>query len=463
MGRRRDHRPGGKKFTADGFDNFVGRLGLGRDNPLAAGRYVSGSQVTRKRAELEAMYRDSWIVGRMVDVVAEDMVKSQLDIQTQLPPGDVDALLQYMRRTGVSPRLRDAIKWGRLYGGAIAAILIDGQDMATPLDMDNIPRGSFRGLHVLDRWQVTPSTELIADLGPMLGYPKFYTVHNADKTSAFSIHYTRAIRFIGVDLPYWQRISEMGWGASVVERAYDRILALDSATHGSANLIMRSYLRVIGIDRLREVLAAGGQAEAALTKMFQMIRLMQTNEGLTILDKADTFATHNWSFAGMYDALQAFAEQISGASEIPLVRLLGQSPKGFSSGDSDLRTYYDSIATKQDDDLRPAHETLLPILARSLWGKPLPEGTSFNYLSLWQPTETEKSAIATADAQSVAGLFSAGIISEGQALSELRGAGRVTGRFTSIRDEDIEAAEARMAAPAFPDPAGLPGVDQEVP
>lgn len=454
MARRKDYRPGGKRFT-DGFENFTARLGLGQENALAGGSYQLGGEVTRNRSELESMYRSSWVVGRMVDVVAEDMVRGGLDIQAQMPPGDVDDLLRYMRRTSVPARLSNAIKWGRLYGGALAVILIDGADTSTPLDVQTIQQGSFRGLHVLDRYQVVPSTERITELGPMMGYPEHYSVYSADEAMGLRLHHSRVIRHIGVELPYNQRQREQGWGASVAERAYDRILAMDSAIHGSANLMLRSYLRVIGIDRLREVLAAGGAPEVALHKMFMMIRQMQTSEGLTILDKNDTFSTHSWTFAGVYDAIQAFCEQIAGATGIPLVRLLGQSSKGFSTGESDLRTYYDTIATQQDDDLRPAYETLLPVLARSLWGKPLPDGWNFEFRSLWQPSETDKSTIATADAQSVAGLHAAGLLTESQSLAELRDASRVTGRFTGITDEDIKAAKATETAPPLPEsPAG---------
>jgi hypothetical protein len=128
--------------------------------------------------------------------------------------------------------------------------------------------------------------------------------------------------------------------------------------------------------------------------------------------------------------------------------LLGQSPKGFSTGESDLRTYYDTIATAQDDDLRPAYEKLLPVCSMSLWGEPLPDSTQFKFNDLWQPTEMDKSTIATNDAQSVAGLYTAGLIDEAEAKAELRNSGRLTGRFDHITDESIERArEAEAPAP----------------
>lgn len=437
--------------TRDGFDSFSANLGLAQDNFLARSSYSPGKYVTRNRTELLDMYRTSWIVGRMVEVVAEDMVRSPVDIQGSLDQGDVSALLKEYRTSGIPGRLADAIKWGRLYGGALAVMLIDGQDMATPLDISCVTKGSFKGLFVLDRHEVTPSFERIQELGPMLGYPLYYTINSPDAESGLRVHHSRCLRFIGVDLPGDARRENQYWGDSVVDRAYDRILALDSATHGAANLMYKSFLRVIGIDRYREILAAGGKAEQALHKMFALIRQLQSSEGITLLDTKDTFSTHSWSFAGVYEALQAFAEQIAGATGICLVRLLGQSSKGFSTGESDLRTYYDTILTQLEDDKRPVDSVLFNVLARHLWGHGLPEDFSFEYQTLFLPTELEKSQIATADAQNVAGLFQGSVINKAQALAALKDSSRVSGRYGSITDADIRAAEEEDAAPPLPE------------
>jgi hypothetical protein len=47
---------------------------------------------------------------------------------------------------------------------------------------------------------------------------------------------------------------------------------------------------------------------------------------MTLMDKSDDFQTHSYSFAGIADVILRFAEQVSGATGIPLVRLFGQSP-----------------------------------------------------------------------------------------------------------------------------------------
>lgn len=439
-----------RRATRDNFESATARLGLDQDNMLAQSGYRAGRNITTSITELEDMYRTSWVVGRMVEVVAEDMVRAGLSISSQMDPGDTDALMRDFTDTGVPGRLSDAIKWGRLYGGSLAVLLIDGHDLSTPLDLDMVERHSFRGLYVLDRHHVTPTEEKITELGPMLGYPAGYRV-NDDALSGITIHHSRVLRFVGVELPLRERIREQYWGGSVVERAFDRILALDSSTYGVANLMLKAYLRVVNIKGLRKILAEGGVAETGLVKQMKFIREMQSNEGLTVLDGEDQFSALSWSFGGVYDALQAFAEQISGATGIPLVRLLGQSPKGFSTGDSDLKMYYETIRTSQEDDLRGPVSLILGVLSRSHLGKPLPEGFNFAFNPLAAPSDLEKAQIATSDAQSAAALSQGGIIDQAQALSLLRESSRITGRFGSITDADIEAARSASAAPPVPD------------
>jgi len=165
-----------------------------------------------------------------------------------------------MTRMAIPQRLCETIKWSRLYGGAIAVLLVDGQAPNTPLRMDTVGKGQFRGLLVLDRWMIQPTySEVVTEYGPDLGMPLgYYVTANAPALQGSVIHYSRVIRLDGVDLPYWQRIAENGWGLSVVERLYDRLVAFDSTTQGAAQLVYKAHLRTVSVENLREILAAGG-------------------------------------------------------------------------------------------------------------------------------------------------------------------------------------------------------------
>lgn len=390
------------------------------------------------------MYRTSWVIGMAVDVVADDMTQAGIEINSTMDPDEMELLQEAMEDFRVWQSLNSAIKWSRLYGTGLGFIMIDGQDAATPLRLDTIGRNSFRGILPMDRWQLTPSiSDLIQDLGPNMGMPRFYQTNpDALVPNLGKIHHSRLIRFDSIELPHYQKMTENLWSESIIERIHDRLIAFDSTTVGAAQLVFKAFLRTWKIKDLRQLIATGGKSYDAVLKNIETARALQSNEGITLIDADDNFETHHYTFAGLDDVLVAFGQQLSGALAIPLIRLFGQAPKGMNStGESDLRTYYDGIRKSQGTQLRKPLKQIMEIISRSVFGKPLPDGFRFDFRSLWQLSDAEKADIATKDVQSVTGAYDAGLISQATALKELRQSSHVSGRFSNVTDEDIEAAE----------------------
>jgi uncharacterized protein len=424
----------------DGFANLTARMGYGADNLLSRGGYAP-TNVTRNRQRLDAAYRTSWVVGVLVDSVAEDMTRAGIEITGSMEPESISTLQKAMTRRGLWSAYLELLKWSRLYGGAIGVINIDGQDLETPLDPETISKDSFLGMPIYDRWAVTPSTMELVKSGVSMGLPMFYTLNAAG--GSIKVHYTRVIRSIGIQLPFEQAQMEDYWGESVVERVYDRLLAFDTATMGAANLIQKAHLRTVQVKDLRGILAAGNKAEENLIKMFSYMRLLQTGEGLTLLDSEDKFEAHSYTFSGLSDMILQFGQQVSGATGIPLVRLFGQSPAGLNStGESDIRMYYDNIMSQQESRMRDGLSKLLDALYRSLFGTPPPDDFDFEFSPLWQTSEKEKTEIAKLNAETVSMALDSGIIDQKTALQELKQASAYTGVFSNITKEDIDEAEA---------------------
>lgn len=453
--------------TADGFDNFISRVGLQTDNPMAESTY-DFNLITRNRILLEAAYRGSWIVGALVDSVSDDMTRAGIDITTS-DNADLRVLHQAMTRLQVWQSLNADLKWSRLYGGSLAVMQIEGQDLATPLDVSTVGKGQFKGLVVFDRWQLNPVMSPVIDSGPNMGLPKFYQIVNnptsydpnaPTATGQQTVHYTRCVRLVGIELPYFQAITEMMWGESCLERLWDRLISFDNASLSSAQLIDRANLRTVGIDGLREIVAAGGEAQAGLEAQFDMMRLAQVNEGLTLIDKNDTFQSTAYSFAGLSDMMLQFLQQLSGASGIPLVRLLGQSPAGLgNTGESDLRMYYDNINAQQNAKLRDPLDTLLKVMWRSVFGKAAPSDMEFTFKPLWQMDSKGKAEVAKTNAETVIGAYEAGLVNAPTAMQELRDSSGDTGIFSNISDEDIK--EAELEPPPMPGEPEEPAKPEE--
>lgn len=429
--------------TNDSFQNLIGRTGQGTSNIATGGSY-GFTPVSRNRTVLEYAYRSSWIAGKAVDAFSDDMTREGVEIKGSTDPETIDKIEKAINSMAIWERIKSNCKWARLYGGSVAVLLVDGQNVSTPLNFEKIGKNQFKGLLVLDRWVVQPSLqELVTDLCKDYGQPKYYDViADAQGLVSQRIHYSRVIRLDGVELPYWQRVAENGWGQSVLERLWDRLLAFDSTTEGAAQLVYKAHLRTYAVDGLRELIGAGGKAFDGLVKQIDLIRAYQSNEGLTLMDAKDKFESHSYSFAGLSDMLQQFGQQLSGAMDIPLVRLFGQSPAGLNAtGESDMRTYYDNIKQQQESKLRDGIEKIYRATFASVLGKGLPDDFHFEFKSLWQMADTEKATIATSVSTAVNTAYEGGIIDRATALQELKQSSEVTGIFSNITDEQIKEAE----------------------
>jgi hypothetical protein len=124
------------------------------------------------------------------------------------------------------------------------------------------------------------------------------------------------------------------------------------------------------------------------------------------------------------------------------VRLFGQSPAGLNStGESDIRNYYDSINAQQESDLRPGVDKILRVAWKSLFGTPCPNDMQFSFTPLWQMNAEQKANVGRTKSETVAGAYEAGLVSKTIAVKELRQASNETGLFSNITDEDITESE----------------------
>lgn len=435
----------GKKFLGDGFINLLANLGVGAENHLTSTQYINTSDITWNRESLDAMIRQSWVVRRAASVVAEDMCREGIEIKCpDLGPSDIDKLHQEMVRLNIWGSVEDAITWARLYGGAVAILMIDGQDMSTPLRPSTIGKGQFKGLYVLDRWTIWPSVnDLVEDFGPDFGLPKYYTISTGDGAGLDNqtVHHSRILRFIGNKLPYWQAIRDLWWGQSVVETMYDRLVSFDMATFGAAQLVNKAYLRTLKVPDFTQIMAGNADAQQAILNQILFMKLTQSTESIVVIDKEDELEFNSYQFAGLKDVLIQLGEQLAGACGTPTTRLFGQSPNGMSAtGESDLKGYYDMVGSKQEKDLRYPLSRLMKILIPSTLGVQEPECFDISFNSLWKLSDIDKADIAAKDIAAIVAASDSGVYTAEVALKEIRQLSGITGRGTSVTDDDIEKA-----------------------
>lgn len=415
--------------VGDGLENVVAGLGTDRDKRSYS---VWADPRILTRQELENMYRGSWLAKKIVNAVADDMTREWLHVTFD---GEElgTTIEQAEKRFALKRKTNEALKWSRLYGGAVIIIGTRDKNLAKPLDVKNVRKGDLRYLHVVDRWRLSPAGSLNRDLeSPNFGMPDSYVLAE----STVQVHHTRVLRFNGEKLPYFAWLRNAMWDDSVLQHVMDSLMNCDTTTQAIATMMFESNVDVVKSEGLADVLARK-DGEAVLTKRFQVAALLKSFNRMLLLDGTESYEKKQNSFANLDKVIQQFMIDVSGAADIPMTRLFGQSAAGLNAtGDNDVRNYYDMVSAKQEAELRPQLEYLYEVLVRSELGH-MPEDFRFDFNPLWQLSETEQATVEKTRAERDQVYINAGVVTEALVARELK----ERGTYRNMTDDDIELVE----------------------
>ena len=415
--------------VGDGLENVVAGLGTDRDKRSYS---VWADPRILTRQELENMYRGSWLAKKIVNAVADDMTREWLHVTFD---GEElgTTIEQAEKRFALKRKTNEALKWSRLYGGAVIIIGTRDRNLAKPLDVKNVRKGDLRYLHVVDRWRLSPAGSLNRDLeSPNFGMPDSYVLAE----STVQVHHTRVLRFNGEKLPYFAWLRNAMWDDSVLQHVMDSLMNCDTTTQAIATMMFESNVDVVKSEGLADVLARK-DGEAVLTKRFQVAALLKSFNRMLLLDGTESYEKKQNSFANLDKVIQQFMIDVSGAADIPMTRLFGTSATGMNAtGDNDVRNYYDMVSAKQEAELRPQLEYLYEVLVRSELGH-MPEDFRFDFNPLWQLSETEQATVEKTRAERDQVYLNACVVTEALVARELK----ERGTYRNMTDEDIELVE----------------------
>lgn len=434
--------------TRDSFSNPMARLGANTPNLMEATEYPL-TRLTRNYQLMNSLYRSHWVIRRIIDVIPEDMCKSWFKLTSQLPPDQLERFDKQQRKINLKAKVLEGLKWGRLYGGAAGVIMIAGHEeiLEEPLDIDQVMPGTFKGLLILDRWSgIQPCSEIVHDIDDTeFGLPDMYQIQSDALGGAIRIHHSRIVRFVGRDLPHWEKQAEMQWGASEVEHVFDELKKRDNTSWNIAQLVFLANIRVLQMNDLGQNLAITNEkVQEDLYNTLQMQNWLMSNMGMQVLDKDDVFTTHQYSFGGLSEIYQNIMSDLAGAAEIPQTKLYGSSPAGMNAtGESDLQNYYETIEQKQEAYLAPVIDKLLPIMCMSEFGV-IPDDIDYKFNPIAKTKPVDKTDLGSKQTEAVIAVFNAGLISQQAALKELRQMSELTDLWSNITDEDIDKADAEV-------------------
>lgn len=408
----------------DGLVNVVS--GLGTAKAKRSHNFFSYA-VLQDWQQLDAAYQTNWLARAIVDIPAEDMCREWRIIKSK----DADLIRIEEDRLMLPMYVQEAATWGGLYGGG-GILMLTGQDLTQPLNVNKISKGDLQRLIVFDRYDMSAMTLNTWDvLQPNYLAPEFYTITGGGQ----QIHWSHFARFNGTRLPRRQMLQTQGWGDSELRKCLDDIMDMVASKDGIAELMQEANVDVIKREGLSDELAS--DQDKAIIDRYTLFSQMKSIVQMALLDGDETYDRKTLDLGGVAPVLEMFLTWISGAAGIPMTRLFGVQSKGLGdSGKGDMNNYNNSIRSKQLTRLDPGLRTLDEVLVRSALGY-WPEDYNYVWAPLAQPNEVEIANAAKTRMETNLGYLAEGIIRPSQIQRNLQSSEEY--QFT---DEDIEAQEA---------------------
>jgi len=392
--------------TVDAFANRA--TGLGGCEDFGEATTVTITPFLRRR-ELQEVYKDNALAGRIVDRPAMDAIREGWTLEGTDESVDFDEVMSDIEDLQLDKALLDAMKWSRLYGGALLIPLVDdGQSMDMPLRVESIK--SFSGFRVVDRWYTEISPESFNEgSGVDFTHPEWYMLTSSQRTPdgellVGRIHRSRVIRFDGTNVPFDLLARNGYWGMSVLQPGWRNIRKLytvrgylEDGVHTMTGMV----LKIEGLTRmLKGASSPGGESMAEnIRNGIAKLRNNWNNMHWLALDKEDSLEQSNRTATGLNELEKTFVDAIVMDYDIPRELLVHELKGALTTGEAagSIRLYYDHISAYQRTTLTPAINRILEMYFAAK-GSSVDQWTVC-WTPLWQQTEREQAEIRKYNAE----------------------------------------------------------------
>lgn len=390
-------------MTNDSLRSLLSGLGDPLRDKAAALGYVD---IFLDDRQIAAAYRNSWLARKIVNIPALDAFRKWRHWKAEQE--DITKIEAEEKRLGLKQKLLECKTKARLWGGAAIFIKIKNQPAEAELDPETVKLGDIEYLTVLTRKEMAPDDLDQDPLSQHYGWPKQYMIHGG--TTYAYIHPSRMIRMIGEPLPdpWGASMSSYGWGDSTLQSIYTTLTQVDSVYANIASLVFEAKVDKIKIPGFTEKLANKVYRDKMIER-YMLANIGKSINNTLMLDAEEEWILDQISFAGLPDVVQQFVLAASGAADIPITRLFGQSPSGLSAtGEHDMKNYHDRIASIQTLEIDPACDLFTQCLLRSALGSPSDE-IFHEWTPLEQMSEKEQAEIGKMNAETAAALINTGL------------------------------------------------------
>lgn len=391
----------------DGYVNLLNKYGTKQDNSEA---YKFEREPVIPDMQLTGLYEGNGLFSKIIDTPAEEALKHGFDLN--LKSDELNAFVEdALDDLEWEERAATAIKWARLYGGALIVMLIDdGRGLEEPVDWEHIR--SIDELRVYERSIVQPDYASLyqQDYGgkgvgnrvSKFGQPEYYYVSSI--YGSFKVHESRCLVFRNGVLPeQTSNATYLFWGMPEYVRIRRALRETVTAHTDSVKLLERSVQAIYSMKGLASLLTTDDGENQVLKRL----QLVDTSRGLlnsiAIDSEGEQYDFKTFQFSGVKDVIDATCNMLSALTNIPQTILFGRSPAGMNAtGDSDFESYYNFVEKIQRLMLKRNLRTLLDVVFRAgIASGDVTEEPDYKleFNPLWSLSDTEQAAVDQTKAQ----------------------------------------------------------------
>ena len=391
----------------DGYVNLLNKYGTKQDNSEA---YKFEREPVIPDMQLTGLYEGNGLFSKIIDTPAEEALKHGFDLN--LKSDELNAFVEdALDDLEWEERAATAIKWARLYGGALIVMLIDdGRGLEEPVDWEHIR--SIDELRVYERSIVQPDYASLyqQDYGgkgvgnrvSKFGQPEYYYVSSI--YGSFKVHESRCLVFRNGVLPeQTSNATYLFWGMPEYVRIRRALRETVTAHTDSVKLLERSVQAIYSMKGLASLLTTDDGENQVLKRL----QLVDTSRGLlnsiAIDSEGEQYDFKTFQFSGVKDVIDATCNMLSALTNIPQTILFGRSPAGMNAtGTSDFESYYNFVEKIQRLMLKRNLRTLLDVVFRAgIASGDVAEEPDYKleFKPLWSLSDTEQATVDQTKAQ----------------------------------------------------------------
>lgn len=438
------------KRIQDHWQNEVANLSVG--NSLSQHtRFI----LNRIPYQQLAMIASDDTINNAIETITRESLSQWgiIEVTSDLQDTDTEAVREWLESRlnalNFQYTLAEAIRKSLIYGGSFIYYAYSGeQDLSKPLILSketSINKIEF--IKVIEAWQASPaSVDLSNPTSKDYMKPSAWYIQGAG-----NIDSSRITPLVFFDTPNLLKPMFNFLGISLAQFMQDKVKSAEGMRQALADIFLRFRTNIIRTPSLISM------DRDTLKQRVELINMGINNFSTLLLTDTENFEQSITPLSGLDKIYAQAQESIASSARIPINKLFGQTPTGLNnSGAYDIANFYDIIKGYQESTIKPLIEHTLRLLLNERAEQGLRATFTFNPLE--KLNDLELAQVKNTEADFYTKLITAGIITQDEALQELKAKGYLSADIQGDSASDdidldlnLEANESLQDSQAFMD------------